>query len=194
MVEKKEIFNEKDGWEKIMDMDAFWVPENIGDTVKGVYIQKEENVGRNHAEVFSLKENVEEGDPVLHKIFGTVGLVKKFKEICIGEEVGIIYKGEKASTPPKKPFKQFDVFKRKFENEDEDENNPLSSSPENNMLGDEMAIKWIDLITTDLLDEGIEPTEFKIKEKAKEYHLEKVEGLTDPKMLGRIEKQLQKKG
>ncbi len=116
MSETKELFKEAEGWEKIPDLDSFWCPTGKGDMVQGIYIKKEENVGRNHAEVYTLKEG-----EVENKIFGTVGLIKKMEEVPIGYEVGIIYQGEKPSTPPKKPFKIFDVFKRKIDTEEEEQ-------------------------------------------------------------------------
>ena len=104
---KKIEFKEEDGWEEIEDMDEFFTFEKVGDSVHGIYIAKEANVGRNKADVYVLKSG-----PVEHKIFGTVGLKKKMADVPIGYEVGIIYEGEKPSTPPKKPYKLFRVFKR----------------------------------------------------------------------------------
>ena len=45
-------------------------------------------------------------------VFGSTVLDNKFKDIPLGYEVKIVYQGEKPSTPPKKPFKLFQVFKR----------------------------------------------------------------------------------
>jgi hypothetical protein len=46
-------------------------------------------------------------------VFGSTVLDNKFKDIPLGCEVKIVYQGEKPSTPPKKPFKLFQVFIRK---------------------------------------------------------------------------------
>jgi len=187
-MEAIERFREKDGWIKVPDLDDLWCPTNVGDSVEGVYIKKEENVGRNHATMYTLKDI----DGMENKIFGTVGLNKKMADIPIGYEVGIIYKGEKPSAPPKKAFKIFDVFYREIGNTDTAETDGLENNSDD-FFGDEEAIKWIDMITNDLIDEGVEPTERKILVKAKDYHIEKVEGLT-PEILGRIEKELKRKG
>jgi hypothetical protein len=183
--EFKKMFPEGEGWDQIPDMNEFWNPELEGDMVKGVYILKETNVGRNHSDVYTLKEENEEDatKPIIHKIFGTTDLMNKFQEIEIGTELAIRYNGSKPSTPPKKPFKMFDIRFRKTDDTEGDSS-----------LGDVLAIEWIDKITDDLLEEGVEPTERKILTKAKDYHVERIEGLTDPKMLVRIDNQLKKKG
>ena len=184
MVETKERFREEDGWEKIPDEDDFWCPCDEGDWIAGIYKLKEEDVGRNHANVYTLANT--EGE---FRIFGTVGLNKKMDSIPIGYEVGIIYKGEKPSQPPKKPFKLFEVSKREVEHSEDTE-----VPKENPLAGDENAMLCIDELTEDLLADNTEPTEAKIIEKAKEYHIQKLEGYTDPKILGRIEKELKRKG
>lgn len=131
----KSNFNESDGWIQIPDMDSFWCPSDNGDTLQGIYTKKEENIGRNHAEVYTLKQ----GD-VEYKIFGTVGLIRKMEEIPIGYEVGIVYKGEKPSTPPKKPFKLFDIYKRQLDSKDgfktEISTNNRSTIPEKSEMAD----------------------------------------------------------
>ena len=107
----EERFRVEEGWEEIPDEDDFWCPCDKGDWIAGIYTKKEEDVGRNHANVYTLSNT--EGE---HRIFGTVGLNKKMDGIPIGEyEVGIIYQGEKPSQPPKKPFKLFQVHKRKLD-------------------------------------------------------------------------------
>jgi len=129
MLETKEMFKESEGWELVPDEDDFWCPSNEGDWVAGIYVKKEDDVGINHATVYTL--NNTEGE---NKIFGTFGLNKKMAGIPIGYEVGIIYKGEKPSKPPKKPFKLFEVHKRKIDNHDEAI--PPASSDIKNTLGD----------------------------------------------------------
>ena len=184
MVRKQ--FKEEDGWETIPGMDDFWTYELIGDTVQGVYIEHESDVGVNHSEVYTLQQENEEDPetPIIHKIFGTTDLNNKFEQIKIGDEVGITFEGSKPSKPPKKPFKMFTVKKRTLANEEDADTS----------MGDPVAVKCIDEITTNLIDEGMQPTQHLIEQKAKEYHLAREEGYTDPKILGRIERQLNFKG
>jgi hypothetical protein len=189
MVNKiEDIFKPEEGWLKVPDLDDMWCPTQIGDYVAGVYINKEENVGRNHATMYTLKDS----KGIENKIFGTVGLNKKMLDIPIGSEVGIMYNGEKPSTPPKKPYKLFDVVHREIGSTDTIEGEGTENTSDD-FLADEQAVRWIDTITDDLIEEGVEPTEKKILVKAKDYHIEKVEGLT-PDMLGRIDKELKRKG
>lgn len=106
-------FKAEEGWEQVeTTTDNLWYPEKEGEGIQGIYTQKREGVGRNHATVYRIKNG--EGEFL---VFGTVALVNAFKQIPLGYEVGIIYRGEKPSTPPKKPYKLFDVFKRPVKRE-----------------------------------------------------------------------------
>ena len=183
----RDVFPEKDGWKEIGTSDELWKPEAMGDHVTGKYIQKDEDVGVHHNNMYILHEENEEDleTPIVHKIIGTTDLDKKFQDVKIGTEIGIIYKGEKPSKPPHKPFKMFIVKKRTFENEDDEVENSL---------GDPVALKCINEITDDLITEDENVNEESILKRAKEYHINKESGYQDPKILGRIEKQLQHKG
>lgn len=99
----------KNEWEEIKDNDdVVWKPERIGDEISGKYIRKEEDVGVYHSNKYTLEN--ENGEI---EVFGSTVLDNKFKDVPLGHEVKIIYQGEKPSTPPKKPFKLFQVFLRK---------------------------------------------------------------------------------
>ena len=105
----KNMNNKKDDrWEEVKDPeDEIWRPEAIGDEISGKYIHKEEDVGVYHSNKYTLETDKGEVE-----VFGSTVLDSKFKDINLGCEVKIIYQGEKPSTPPKKPFKLFQVFKR----------------------------------------------------------------------------------
>jgi hypothetical protein len=181
------LYPEEDGWETIQGLDNLFRPENIGDTVKGVYVKHESDVGINHSEVYTLEEENEEDpeNPIIHVVYGTTDLNNKFERIDIGMEVGIVYKGEKPAKPPHKPFKMFEVKKRGFASEDD---------VDNSTMGDPEAVKRIDEICDALLLEDITPTEELIKARAKEWHLAKQEGYKNPKILAKIETQLNLRG
>jgi hypothetical protein len=107
MVKKIQKNNDK-GWQEVKDSeDEIWRPEAIGDEISGKYIRKEDDVGIYHSTKYTL--NTEKGEV---DVFGSTVLDSKFKDIPLGYEVKIVYQGEKPSTPPKKPFKLFQVFKR----------------------------------------------------------------------------------
>jgi len=109
MVKKTQNKNDN-GWKEIKDTeDSIWRPEAIGDEISGKYIRMEEDVGVYHSNKYTLEN--EKGEV---EVFGSTVLYNKFKDIPLGCEVKIIYQGEKPSTPPKKPFKLFQVFKREL--------------------------------------------------------------------------------
>ena len=106
MAKKTEDKNE---WKEIKDNeDVVWKPERIGEEISGKYIRKEEDVGVYHSNKYTLENENGEID-----VFGSTVLDSKFNDVPLGYEVKIIYQGEKPSTPPKKPFKLFQVFMRK---------------------------------------------------------------------------------
>ena len=105
---KKIQKNKDNGWQEVKDPeDEIWRPEAIGDEISGKYIRKEDDVGIYHSTKYTLDTEKGEVD-----VFGSTVLDSKFKDIPLGYEVKIVYQGEKPSTPPKKPFKLFQVFKR----------------------------------------------------------------------------------
>ncbi len=182
-----EVFNKKEGWEEIPDPDLedYWCPVHKGDHNQGIYIEKELDVGVNYATVYTFKN--ENG---LFKVFGTVGLIQKMDRIKIGEEVGLIYKGEKPMKPPKKPFKVWKVFNRKIGKK---ENTPDESKPTKNPLADVEAVKIIDQLVDDLMDKHVDPTMEEILKLAKNYHIQDKETLPTT-MLPRIEAELKRRG
>jgi hypothetical protein len=106
----KKMQNKKTSvWEEIKDPeDEIWRPEAIGEEISGKYIRREDDVGMYHSTKYTLDtKNGERG------VFGSTVLDNKFKDVPLGCEVKIVYQGEKPSTPPKKPFKLFQVFIRK---------------------------------------------------------------------------------
>jgi len=175
-MEAIERFKCEFGWEEVEDMDEYFTFKEVGDCVYGTYINKELNVGVNRATVYTLKNGEEE-----IKIFGTVAINTKMEDTPLKWEVGIIYQGEKPSKPPKKPYKMFRVFRR----------NP--DKPQTTNLADVEAVKLIDSLVDDLLEEHVQPTEEEILKLAKKYHIQDKETLPAA-MLSRIEQELKRKG
>ena len=118
-------------------------------------------------------------------VYGTTDLINKFEQIEIGQEVGIVYNGSKPSKPPNKPFKMFEVKVRGLASDDD---------VDNTTMGDPIAVKLIDEICDALLLEDATPTTELIKTRAKEWHIAKQEGFTNPNVLSKIEKQLNLRG
>lgn len=110
-------FKESEGWDEIVVPDAErWCPQKEGDQLVGIYVNKKEDVGKNRATVYFIKN--EENEWI---VFGTDDLNRKFKQVPLGCEVGIVFKGEKPLRAPKKPFKMFQVFKRQISEKENQE-------------------------------------------------------------------------
>jgi hypothetical protein len=142
-----EEFKPEDGWEEMPDFEnEGWCPQEKGDKLQGIYINKREGVGLNNATLYTIKND--EGEWV---VFGSVALNNKLKNVPIGYEVGIIYQGEKPSKPPKKPFKMFQVFRRAVGSKSEKEKEPETQpKPQMNLEDDSSTWAIIDGISLKL--------------------------------------------
>ncbi|MCE7697824.1 MAG: hypothetical protein K8E24_002970 [Methanobacterium paludis] len=137
-------FKPEDGWVEMPDFEnETWCPKEKGEQLQGIYINKRENVGLNHANMYTIKN--EDGEWV---VFGTEALNNKLKNVPIGYEVGIIYMGEKPTQPPKKPFKMFKVFRRAVGSKKEKE----PKQPQMNLEDDSETWAIIDGISLKLED------------------------------------------
>lgn len=103
-------------FKKIKDWPQKW---EIDEEIQGTYIKHRSNVGPNHSHVYRL-----ENTDGCFDIWGTTGLNSRFNNkespIPIGSELIIIYKGERPSQPPHKPFKKFQIFTLETNGDDEE--------------------------------------------------------------------------
>ena len=77
-----------------------------GDTIEGRLIEKRENIGDNHSNVYTLE--TAEGEKV--GVWGSAVLDSKLAGIAIGKMVAIEYLGKKPSpTKGRNPYKDFKV-------------------------------------------------------------------------------------
>jgi hypothetical protein len=187
-------------WVKIPKKTGNWKGINAGDELIGTYLKKLPDSFRGQPKIKYCFET-EHPQAVDGKIivYGTEGINNQLDDELVGCKLKITYQGTQPTADPKKrPFKIYDIEafiapshpKFKEYTEDLEDTEPT----ENPLAGDENAMRCIDELTEDLLAENTEPTETKIIEKAKEYHIQKLEGYTDPKILGRIEKELKRRG
>ncbi len=106
-------------WKKIEVGDAWDFEEN--DTLIGVFVGKEENVGENQSMLYEIE--TKDGRRV--NVWGSTILDTRLKNIEIGEEVKIVFLGrEKSKKRKDTEYKNYDVFHRprpmeKVEGEDE---------------------------------------------------------------------------
>lgn len=102
-----------------------WDPEEdrkgyiyLGEEVEGVYLGKKEDVGENHANIYTL-EVEKDGETELYSLWGSMLLDSKFNEgnhfkpIPVGSFVKVVHLGTKPSTRGK--GKTYHVFKVYFE-------------------------------------------------------------------------------
>lgn len=82
-----------------------WRPDKDGDTLTGVLLSKEENVGENDSMLYTLEVN---NKPII--IWGSTVLDGKMVSVKVGEMVKIEYSGRAEARPGKKPAKLFKVY------------------------------------------------------------------------------------
>lgn len=94
-------------WNKTQEDGTYSLKE--GDTLEGIYRGKEEGIGANNSTLYNFK--TAEG---LIGVWETTVLAARLKNVEEGEEVKIVYLGTvKSKTKGRKPYHNFDVFKRK---------------------------------------------------------------------------------
>lgn len=97
----------KDNWEKV-EMSPTWDYEE-NKTLIGVFVQKEEGVGPNESNLYTIE--TKDGERL--GVWGSTVLDTRFKNIQIGEEVKIVYKGLVKSKQRKgAEYHDFDLFHR----------------------------------------------------------------------------------
>ena len=107
-------------WEKIEqnptwnykneDTDEFSLKK--GDELEGIYLSFEENVGSNNSTIFNFRK--EDGSKI--SVWGSTVLLTRFKNLVVGEEVKIVYKGSVESQQVKgRSYHDYDVFHRPME-------------------------------------------------------------------------------
>lgn len=68
----------------------FWKPTKEGESLEGLYINKEGNVGTNQSTIYYI-ENLEDHQVV--QLWGTTILDQRMMPVKIGQQVRITYKG-----------------------------------------------------------------------------------------------------
>lgn len=87
MNEQKELKEKnKRKFEEVVTMDI-WEAKQVGDNVEGIYIDKEENVGKYSSNAYILEN---EGKPVM--VWGSTIIDRRMALVKIGEYVRITFK------------------------------------------------------------------------------------------------------
>lgn len=98
----------REGWNEIKTESDFWIPENPGDELKGIYLDLEPNSGTYNQNKYTFKDF--EGHERI--VYGTKDLDAKLEEVELGTEVLLILDKLIPQKPPKSAFKVFRVFTR----------------------------------------------------------------------------------
>lgn len=101
------VKEEKRDWEQVFTMNR-WTPDVKGDEIVGIYTKRRDNVGVRDYTFYTLELEGGENKDIL----GTTLLNQMMDQVSLGWEVRIVYQGEKPPTPPHKPLKLFDVYRR----------------------------------------------------------------------------------
>jgi hypothetical protein len=96
------IVVEKETEEK--EKDNIWEPEAIGESIQGIYIEKEEDVGQYKSNMYCIK--TEKGEK---KIWGATVLDDLMVKVPLGSEVLITYQGKQPSKTGRNPWKDYKV-------------------------------------------------------------------------------------
>ncbi len=86
------------------EKDDMWEPEAIGESIQGIYIEKEENVGQYKSNLYYIK--TEDGEK---KIWGSTVLDDLMAKVPLGSEVLITYQGKQPSKTGRNPWKDYKV-------------------------------------------------------------------------------------
>jgi hypothetical protein len=84
---------------------VIWEPEISGDSIQGIYIEKEEEVGQFSSNLYTIKTDQD----VEMKIWGSTVLDELMKKVPMGHEVRITYQGKQPSKSGKKAWKDYKV-------------------------------------------------------------------------------------
>ncbi len=106
MSEWKEVERDVEEKEKI----NMWDPQAVGESIEGVYIDKEEDVGQYSSNLYTIK--TDQGEI---KFWGSKVLDELMKKVPFRDEVRIIYQGKQQSKKGNKPWKDYQVMHREVD-------------------------------------------------------------------------------
>src|SRR3990167_7352487 len=101
------------GWEEIqMDVDTPVYDFKKHKILKGIFIEKRENIGPNNSNMY-IFENADGNERVA--IWGNTLLDTRLKNCVAGQEVGLEYMGIAKSEKTGREYHNFKIFKRPME-------------------------------------------------------------------------------
>ncbi|MCK9151845.1 hypothetical protein [Methanobacterium alcaliphilum] len=83
---------------------TIWSPSAMGESIQGIYIDMEENVGQYKSNMYTLK-----GEKGEVKLWGSTVLDNLMEKVPFGHEVRVTYNGTQPSKNGKNPWKDYKV-------------------------------------------------------------------------------------
>jgi len=96
-------------WEELNP--EVWNPENEGDSIEGILVNKQTGVGQNESNLYTI-ENVD--TRVITSVWGSAVIDSRLVLAKLGEKVRIVYEGKETSKKGR-VVKLFKVFRAKRE-------------------------------------------------------------------------------
>ncbi len=90
--------------EESQDKPIIWNPISEGEFIQGIYLEKEEDVGKFKSNMYTIKN--EDGEI---KFWGSTVLDDLMEKVPVGREVRITYMGKQPSKSGKQPWKDYKV-------------------------------------------------------------------------------------
>jgi hypothetical protein len=107
--DKNLLENEKPTEKQYEDVEqTFWNPEKEGDSIEGIYLSKQEEVGENKATVY----NIETPEKQVIGVWGSTVIDQKMKLISSGDDIRIIFEG-RVKPEKGKEYKSFKIQRAK---------------------------------------------------------------------------------
>jgi len=85
----------------------FWSFEKEGDAIVGIYLSSQSEVGSNKSMVY----NLEQPNGEMISIWGSTVLDSKFKLVKFGDDIRVVYLGEKKAERGNRTYKDFKIQK-----------------------------------------------------------------------------------
>lgn len=86
-----------------------WEPCAVGESIQGMYIDKEEEVGQFNSNLYTIRK--QDGEEV--KFWGSTVLDDLMEKVPLSHEVKIIFQGKQPSRSGKNPWKDYKVMYKK---------------------------------------------------------------------------------
>ena len=102
-------------WVKVSMEDNLVHDFEIEKEVQGILKNKKENLGQNNSRLYEIELD----DGVITAVWGSTVLDNKMSKVAMGQQVKIVYLGMETNPKTKRSYKNFDVYYKDVETEEE---------------------------------------------------------------------------